>query len=76
MRGQTATQGLPGVGSSSDAELPTVHQNTILSVRPYDGQPYQVTRVSTSGVDGKLVIWNVAAAAGGGLAGRMDALRM
>ncbi|KAL5529543.1 hypothetical protein ACEPAG_5528 [Sanghuangporus baumii] len=76
MRGQTAAPGLPGAGSSSEAELPTVHQNTILSVRPYAGTPYQVTRVSTSGVDGKLVIWNVAAAAGGGLSGRMEALRM
>ncbi|KAH8117043.1 actin-related protein ARPC3 [Phellopilus nigrolimitatus] len=74
MRGQSSTAGLPGAGAGTDGELLTVHQNTITSVRAYEGAPSQVTRVSTSGVDGKLVIWQVAAA--GGLAGRMGALRV
>ena len=50
-----------GAGSSSqgESELLTVHQNTITSVRPYQGESVAVTKVSTTGVDGKLVIWNV-----------------
>ena len=38
-------------------ERMTVHQNTITSIRPYAGQPGNVSRFSTSGVDGKLVVW-------------------
>lgn len=75
MRGQSGAPGLPGGGGSGDSELLTVHQNTITSVRPYEGAPGAVSRVSTSGVDGKLVIWHVAAA-GGGLTTRMNALRV
>lgn len=74
MRGQSSAPGLPGAGASTDTELLTVHQNTITSVRAYEGVPGAVSKVSTSGVDGKLVIWNVAAASG--LVGKMSALRM
>lgn len=57
---------------SSDTELTTVHQNTITNVRPYEGQSGNVTKVSTSGVDGKLVIWNVSNVSGSaGLAPRL-----
>ncbi|THH27421.1 hypothetical protein EUX98_g6758 [Antrodiella citrinella] len=56
-RGMGSTSGQPG--GSDESELFTVHQNTITSVRPYDGAPGAVSRVSTSGVDGKLVIWTV-----------------
>lgn len=48
-------------GSQGESELLTVHQNTITSVRPYEGKSGAITRVSTTGVDGKLVIWNVGA---------------
>ncbi|KAF8136526.1 WD40-repeat-containing domain protein [Boletus edulis] len=49
-----------GVDVSAGTELLTVHQNTITSVRPFEwGSDGSVSRVSTSGVDGKLVIWNV-----------------
>ena len=58
--------GLPASSSSTDGELLTVHQNTITSVRPYEIKGGQVTRVSTSGVDGKLVIWNVNSVMSGG----------
>jgi len=76
MRGQTSSPGLPGGGASStESEMMTVHQNTITSVRPYEGAPGHVTKVSTSGVDGNLVIWSVSAVSGG-LTGRMGALRM
>lgn len=55
-RGQST---LGGSGSiSSDTKLNTVHQNTITSVRPYEVQGGYVTKVSTSGVDGTLVIWD------------------
>ena len=59
IRGQGA---LPGAqGSSGETELMTVHQNTITNIRPYEGEPGRVTKVSTSGVDGNLVIWNASA---------------
>jgi actin related protein 2/3 complex, subunit 1A/1B len=48
-------------GPQGESELLTVHQNTITSVRPHDGQSGAITRVSTTGVDGKLVIWSVGA---------------
>lgn len=57
-------------------EMMTVHQNTITSVRPYEyAQDGSVLKVSTTGVDGKLVIWTVdfsaAAANGAGAAGSL-----
>lgn len=45
--------------AGGSTERMTVHQNTITSVRAYAGQPGAVTRVSTSGVDGRLVVWPV-----------------
>ncbi|GAA5884147.1 hypothetical protein JCM16303_005939 [Sporobolomyces ruberrimus] len=52
--------------TSNGTELLTVHQNTITSVRPYEGGNGQdVASVSTTGVDGKLVIWPVSGGAGG-----------
>lgn len=66
----------PGGGTAlaTDTELFTVHQNTITNVRPYDGAPGAVSRVSTSGVDGKLVIWDVNAVSG--LGTKLKALRV
>jgi len=65
-RGQSAV-------SQGESELMTVHQNTITSVRNYEGAPGHVTKVSTSGVDGKLVVWDVSAT---GLAGRMGGMHL
>ncbi|KAF9507731.1 hypothetical protein BS47DRAFT_1377844 [Hydnum rufescens UP504] len=49
-----------GATAQSGGDLFTVHQNTITSVRPYTvGADGSVSRVSTSGVDGRLVIWQV-----------------
>ncbi|POY74212.1 hypothetical protein BMF94_2650 [Rhodotorula taiwanensis] len=45
-------------------ELMTVHQNTITSVRPYEGASGSISKVSTTGVDGRLVIWPVGGVAG------------
>ncbi|KAI8582680.1 hypothetical protein K450DRAFT_226404 [Umbelopsis ramanniana AG] len=44
--------------SDNDTDLNTIHQNTILQVRPYSGSPDQVAQFSTAGVDGKIVIWD------------------
>ncbi|CAN6600531.1 actin-related protein 2/3 complex subunit 1 [Trichomonascus vanleenenianus] len=40
-------------------ELPTIHQNTINTVRPYSSSNGVVTQISTSGVDGRIVIFDV-----------------
>ncbi|SGY16942.1 BQ5605_C012g07037 [Microbotryum silenes-dioicae] len=42
--------------TATGTELLTVHQNTITSVRKYD---YEGAMVSTTGVDGRLALWNV-----------------
>jgi actin related protein 2/3 complex subunit 1A/1B len=70
------TRGHSGGGdSATDTELLTVHQNTITSVRPYAyGGEGIVSRVSTTGVDGKLVIWDVNAVTA--LTGKLGGLRV
>ncbi|KAJ7050570.1 actin-related protein ARPC3 [Mycena amicta] len=55
--------------SSSDTKLLTVHQNTITSVRPFETKGGRVTKVSTSGVDGNLVIWDTDNVTAGRMAG-------
>jgi len=77
------TRGLASPGGSAgsgESELFTVHQNTITSVRPYAGAPGDVSKVSTSGVDGKLVIWDTTAVTPvtglGGIVGRMGAMQL
>ena len=46
--------------TANGTELLTIHQNTITSVRAYTGGVggEEVSQVSTTGVDGKLVIWS------------------
>lgn len=71
-RGTTGPPPIPGSAASTSGpggELLTVHQNTVTSVRPYDGEPGNVTRVSTTGKDGQLVIWDVSVKTGAGGAG-------
>ena len=64
-RGQTGIQrpGSPTTpgsgGAGNESELLTVHQNTITSVRPYEGNPGAIRKVVTTGLDGKMVIWDV-----------------
>jgi actin related protein 2/3 complex subunit 1A/1B len=55
-RGQSALSG--AASGSSDTKLNTIHQNTITSVRSYEIQGGYVSKVSTTGVDGTLVIWD------------------
>lgn len=47
-----------GASIADDGELHTTHQNTITSVRIYSGTPDQVQSVSTSGVDGRLCVFD------------------
>jgi len=45
--------------TKDDTQLKTVHQNSISTVRAYSGSPDSVRQITTSGVDGRLVIWNL-----------------
>ncbi|KAJ1562354.1 protein 2 3 complex subunit [Cladochytrium tenue] len=45
--------------ASTDTELNSVHQNTITSIRAYETVGGQVRKISSTGVDGKLVIWKL-----------------
>ncbi|GAA6021642.1 hypothetical protein JCM11491_001249 [Sporobolomyces phaffii] len=65
--------------TSTGTELLTVHQNTITSVRTYEGggaSGVDVARVSTTGVDGRLVIWPVGGGGVGGVTRGVGALNM
>lgn len=79
-RGAGAAPSVPGSGGSAATDLYTVHQNTITSIRPFttnaDGSA--VESVSTSGVDGRLVIWAVpsGAAAVASLSGRVGGMHL
>ncbi|GAB1310402.1 ARP2/3 actin-organizing complex subunit Sop2 [Madurella fahalii] len=42
-----------------DTQLKTVHQNTITMLRPYETSGASLKKFSSSGVDGRIVIWNV-----------------
>lgn len=46
-------------GGSSDTALSTVHQNTITQVSAYQGARGAVKQITTSGVDGKVVVWTI-----------------
>ncbi|KAJ3169893.1 Polycomb protein sop-2 [Geranomyces variabilis] len=52
---------------NNEVELNTTHQNTITCVHAYAGSPDHVTKFSTSGVDGKLVIWDLLSSGMAGL---------
>lgn len=43
--------------TKDDTQLTTTHQNTINTIRVFEGSAGGVRRFSTSGVDGRLVIW-------------------
>jgi len=52
--------------ATNDTEVHTHHQNTINSVRAYSGSRDHVEQFSTSGIDGKLVIWGAGLSQGMG----------
>lgn len=79
-RGISSLPGSPTTSNATESEIFTVHQNTITEVRPYEGIPGAISRVSTSGVDGKLVIWDVSsvtpiASSVGGVTAKMGGMR-
>ncbi|OJD20406.1 hypothetical protein ACJ73_08258 [Blastomyces percursus] len=45
--------------TKNDTQLLTVHQNTISTLRVYEEAGGRVRKFSTSGVDGRVVVWNV-----------------
>ncbi|RHZ76445.1 hypothetical protein Glove_197g75 [Diversispora epigaea] len=51
-------RGISSRSGSDETELKTIHQNTITSLRPYNGTPGDISHFSSSGLDGRLVIWN------------------
>ncbi|KAH7107616.1 actin-related protein ARPC3 [Auriculariales sp. MPI-PUGE-AT-0066] len=66
-----------GPDTSGDTELTTIHQNTITSVRAYEySGAGVVNKVSTTGVDGKLVIWNVVPAGPANLSSRLGGMQL
>lgn len=69
-RGQSGT-----AAATADTKLLTIHQNTITNVRPYEYDAVgNVGKVSTSGVDGMLVVWDVNAVHA--LTGRLGAAHL
>lgn len=67
-----------GAGGSGATELNTVHQNTITKVKAFETSASgEVTRFSTSGVDGRLVLWTVGVGGGaGGLASKISRMAL
>jgi actin related protein 2/3 complex subunit 1A/1B len=45
--------------AADDTKLKTVHQNTIATIRSYQEEGGRVSQISSSGVDGRVVIWNL-----------------
>lgn len=59
-----------GLNDKGDTELNTTHQNSITQIRPYAGSSGNILKYSTTGVDGRLVIWSFdPAALAAGMAG-------
>ncbi|KAF7562222.1 hypothetical protein G7046_g1911 [Stylonectria norvegica] len=44
--------------AKDDTQLKTVHQNTVTTIRPYETSDGRVTKFTSSGVDGRIVIWD------------------
>ncbi|GAB0092411.1 Actin-related protein 2/3 complex subunit [Sergentomyia squamirostris] len=44
---------------NTDTNLDSIHQNAIASLRIFSGTKDSVTRISTSGLDGQLVVWDL-----------------
>jgi actin related protein 2/3 complex subunit 1A/1B len=50
---------LKGQNAKNDTKLTTVHQNTVNTIRVYQESGSGVTKFSSSGVDGRVVVWSV-----------------
>ncbi|OAV92671.1 hypothetical protein PTTG_07656 [Puccinia triticina 1-1 BBBD Race 1] len=62
--------------SGNRAGVDTVHSNTITSIRNFAGQPGAVTHLSTSGVDGKLVVWDVNGGSAAGITKAISSMKV
>ncbi|PLW20815.1 hypothetical protein PCASD_13602 [Puccinia coronata f. sp. avenae] len=62
--------------SGNRAGVDTVHSNTITSIRHFAGQPGAVSHLSTSGVDGKLVIWDFNGGTAAGITKAISSIRI
>lgn len=50
---------LKGKSGTEDIQLKTVHQNTICTIRCFQKNCGNVTKISSTGMDGRLVIWSL-----------------
>lgn len=50
---------LKGTKQRDDTQLRTTHQNTVNTLRPYEESSGSVSKISSGGVDGRVVVWNV-----------------
>jgi len=57
---------------TEDTSLPTFHQNTITMLRAYEHGASGVSKVASSGLDGKIVVWDV----GSSLEGKMGGMHI
>ncbi|CAK7209650.1 ARP2/3 actin-organizing complex subunit Sop2 [Sporothrix bragantina] len=44
--------------TKNDTQLKTIHQNTINTIRPFESSGDRVTKFSSSGVDGRVIVWH------------------
>ena len=47
------------VENATDTQLDTIHQNTISEIRVFSGSKSGVDKISTVGVDGQMVVWDL-----------------
>ncbi|KAK0921240.1 ARP2/3 actin-organizing complex subunit Sop2 [Friedmanniomyces endolithicus] len=52
-------KGRSGGAAMDDTKLKTVHQNSINTVRAFQESGGQIRKISTGGVDGRVVVWDV-----------------
>ncbi|KAF2280870.1 structural constituent of cytoskeleton [Westerdykella ornata] len=45
--------------ATDDTKLDTIHQNTITNIRAFEEAGGKVTKISSSGVDGRVVVWTL-----------------
>lgn len=50
---------LKGKSGTDDTKLKTVHQNTINTIRSFHEDGGKVSQISSTGVDGRVVIWSL-----------------
>jgi len=50
---------LKGKSGTDDTKLKTVHQNTINTIRSFEESGSGITKISSTGVDGRVVIWTL-----------------